>query len=163
MPTFSFSTLRGWLHGEFSAQAEFEPGWPSWNSFDYMAVFCPGKLKIEAKIFARAKTMKSPKEAILLYQWSLNIFFCLHCTWVTLYVAFRKQSDRNKTVQPHMYNKLSSGISARTGSRPELKFLPCNCSLYFTIILFIGRAEVSGWSFGLAIKAQTQPGWKLSM
>ena len=35
---------------------------------DYMTVFRPGRLKIEAKIFAWAKNMKSPKEAILLYQ-----------------------------------------------------------------------------------------------
>ena len=42
------------------------------------------------------------KLTIWLYQWPPQIFFCLHCTWVRLCVAFRKQSDGNKTVQVHL-------------------------------------------------------------
>ena len=45
--------------------------------------------------------------------------------------------------------KISPGISKRAETRPGLKFPSCNCSLYFTRILFLGRAEISARQSGL--------------
>ena len=85
--------------------------------------------------------------------WPLKIFFCLSCTWVRLCVAFRRQSDRNITVRVHLndlftLNSTRAEISARVSQsglrfQPGLKFPSCNRSLYFTGILFFGRADIS--------------------